>query len=305
MIVDCFTQVWESPQQLGPVGPRAGAGAPGRPNVEVKAGLAHHEAATAPLGATIVVGFQSRYLKAEIPNAAIAAYVRSHRDRLIGFAGIDPSDPKQAIAQMHTARNELNLPGVAIAPAAQDFHPSSSQAMLVYAEAAELGMPVIFHTGILLTARTKLEYAQPVLLDEVARELPQLKIIIAHLGQPWVSETMLLLAKHANVYAELSRVLDDPWQTYQALRSAQHHGVTDRILFGSGFPFSTPAQAIEQLYGVSQLAQGTSLPPVPREVLRSIVERDALGALGLTTAGPMAAPAAAAVALPDDETDDL
>ena len=46
-------------------------------------------------------------------------------------------------------------------------------------------MPVLFHCGLGVCAETKLEYARPVLLDEVARELPDLKIIIAHLGLPW------------------------------------------------------------------------------------------------------------------------
>ncbi|MGB2986644.1 MAG: amidohydrolase family protein, partial [Phycisphaerae bacterium] len=187
MIVDCYTHTWESDDQLGRCG-RLNGGYP--PTTEGAAGsqgagIARHLAATGPVDATIVLGFTSRYLDAGIPNDQVASYVSHHPDRLIGFAGIDPSTPKEAVTELNRARDELAMPGVAVAPAAQDFHPSNSQAMLVYAEAARHGMPILFHTGVYITAATKLEYAKPVLLDEVARELPDLKIVIAHMGYPW------------------------------------------------------------------------------------------------------------------------
>jgi predicted TIM-barrel fold metal-dependent hydrolase len=127
----------------------------------------------------------------------------------------------------------------------------------------------------------KLEYAQPVLLDEVAREFADLKIIIAHLGYPWVSETIVLLAKHANVYSDVSWLLHHPWEAYQALLGAYHHGVMDKLLFGSGFPYTSAANCIETLYSINHMVQGTNLPVIPRDQLRGIVERDALEVLGI------------------------
>ena len=95
-------------------------------------------------------------------------------------------------------------------------------------------------------------------------------------------ETIVLLSKHAHVYAEISGLLYQPWQGYQALLSAYQCGVMDKLLFGSGFP-STPASAcIESLYSINHFCNGTSLPTIPREQLRGIVERDALSLLGIT-----------------------
>ena len=199
----------------------------------------------------------------------------------MGFAGVDPSEPRQAKAEIRRAHEELAMRGVAVAPAAQDFHPSNSQAMLVYAEAAELGLPVLFHTGVRLTAATKLEYAQPVLLDEVARELPDLKMVIAHMGVPWVNETVALLAKHENVFSEVSWLFAQPWHAYQALLSAYQFGVMEKLLFGSGFPHAAASHCIETLYSINHLCHGTNLPTIPREELRGIVERDALALLGI------------------------
>ncbi len=245
-------------------------------------------AAADPVDVTIVVGFTSHYLQAEISNDQIASHVRQHHERLIGFAGIDPGGAKDALAELRRARDELSLPGIAVAPSAQDFHPCDSRAMLVYAEAAKRGMPIIFHSGPYLTSATKLEYAQPVLLDEIARQLPDLKIIIAHMGFPWVSETIMLLAKHRNVFAETSWLLHQPWQAYRALITAYQYGVMDKLLFGSGFPVAAASSCIEALYSINHLVHGTNLPTIPREQLRGIVERDALSLLGIPSPRPRA-----------------
>ena len=304
MIVDCYTHTWESPAQIGgdsrddgrrrPILPELSDGNPGS--------IAKHLAATEPVDATIVVGFKSKYLGAEIPNEHLATYVRSHSDRLIGFAGIDPSEPRDAIREMRHAREDLGMPGIAVAPAAQGFHPSDSQAMRVYTEAAALGMPILFHTGVRITSATMLEYALPVLLDEIARELPDLKIIIAHMGWPWVNETVLLLAKHANVFAEISWLLHEPWQAYQAMLAAYQYGVTDKLFFGSGFPYLSASCGIEALYSVNHLVHGTNLPTIPREQLRGIVERDVLSALGIPKTGEQSAPQTAPEATEDEDS---
>ena len=154
--------------------------------------------------------------------------------------------------------------------------------MAVYAVAEELNMPVLFHPSGQFTEQSKLEYGRPYLLDEVARTFPKLHIVIAQLGQPWVDETICLLGKHEHAYADVSGLLSRSWQAYNALISAYQHGVIDKMLFGSDFPYTNASDCIEALYSINQLAQGTNLPVVPREALRGIVERDALALLGLS-----------------------
>ncbi len=286
MIVDCYTHIWDSPEQLGlcatalqvaPKAPPALGGANGPTN----ASAAYHLVAAKHVDATIVVGFKSQYLKADIPNDTIAAHVNNHPDRLIGFAGIDPTDPVAAIEEMERARSELGLKGISLCPAAQNLHPSNSKTEAVCEQAAKMKMPVIFHTGVHIARQCAIEYAQPVLLDAVAREHRDLKMVIAHMGYPWVQETIVMLAKNENVLADISWLLHRPWEAYQAILAAYQYGVMDKLLFGSGFPHSTPAQSIETLYGINHLCGGTNLPTIPREALRSIVERDALALLGV------------------------
>jgi hypothetical protein len=102
------------------------------------------------------------------------------------------------------------------------------------------------------------------------------------MGQPWIDETICMLGKHPNVYADVSGLLMRPWQAYNVLVRAYEHQVIDKLLFGSDFPHMSVPDCIEALYSVNQIARGTNMPTVPREALRGIVERDTLSLLGLS-----------------------
>ena len=291
MIVDCHTHVWQSPDQLGQLVlgdlPR-----PGRPRSlrlpnerSLPRGIPsadadYHWSQSTAVDKSIVLGFKSRYLRAEIPNRYVADYVNRFPQKLIGFAGIDPTEPN-AVDEIKHAKTDLRLRGITLSPANQDFHPSDTRAMRVYAVAEELGMPILMHPGGAFTEQSKLEYGRPYLLDEVCRTFPRLRVIIAQLGQPWVDETICLLGKHANLFADVSGLLKRPWQAYNALVSAYQYGVIDKLLFGSDFPYTNATECIEALYSLNQIAHGTNLPMVPRESLRGIVERDTLTLIGL------------------------
>ena len=294
MIVDCHTHIWQSPEQLGqldlgnlPRGRARTGSIPGRffPGKSAwrpvpAADPDHHWAQSGAVDKSIVLGFKSRYLRAEIPNRYVAEYVSRFPQKLIGFAGIDPTE-QAAVAEVRIAKNDLRLRGITISPANQDFHPVDTRAMDVYAEAEKLGMPILFHPSGQFTEQSKLEFGRPYLLDDVARTFPNLRIVIAQLGQPWVDETTCMLGKHDHVYADVSGMLGRPWQAYNALVTAHQHGVIDKLLFGSDFPYTSASSCIEALYSINQIAQGTNLPVVPREALRGIVERDTLALLGL------------------------
>ncbi len=284
MIVDCHTHIWESVEQLGRGHGRGHSR--GRADAPARAGIDAHRVATRPVDKVFVLAYRSHYLEADIPNDYVAAYVRQQADRLVGFASVDPTRPQEAIQELKRAREELGMQGLNIWPAAQDFHPAATSAMRLYPEACRLGMPVMFHIDVAVMPASKMEYARPVLIDEVAREFPEMRIIVAQLGYPWTEETIALLGKHSNVFADISGLTKRPWHAYNALLSAYQAGVMDRLLFGSNFPYASPAACIESLYSINQFCHGTNLPTIPREQLRQIVERDALEMLGIESAAP-------------------
>src|SRR5512133_2227399 len=139
MIVDCHTHIWQSPEQLGQAllgepaslvrsASRLGGGSLKLFRSTPAADPDHHWAQNAAVSAAIVLGFKSRYLRAEIPNRFIADYVRRSPDKLIGFAGIDPTE-RTAIDELRSAKVLMGFRGIAISPANQDFHPSDTRAM--------------------------------------------------------------------------------------------------------------------------------------------------------------------------------
>lgn len=272
MIVDCHTQVW-------------GSSTRGIPGVTepldrvVRADISRHLQAVDPVDRAIVLAFKSNYLNAEIPNRYVADYVRRYAPKLIGFAGIDPTEPR-CLDEIARAQEELGLRGITVSPALQDFHPSDTRAMRVYEECLRRGMPILFEQNHRSPA-ARMEFGRPLMLDAIAAEFPDLRIVIAHVGYPWIDETVVLLGKHPHVFADVSGLLHRPWLSYKSLLAAYEYGVMHKLLFGSDFPYRSPAACIESLYSINQLASGTNLVAIPREQLRGIVERDALTLLGI------------------------
>ena len=129
-----------------------------------------------------------------------------------------------------------------------------------------------------------LEFDRPLNWDEVARSIPELSVVLSGIGSPWVEETLLLLQKHPRIFADTAGLVKRPWQLFQALLGASSMGITEKLLFASGWPAETPAKAIETIYSVNGFSHGTQLPSIPRPQLRSIVERDLPTVLGMPIA---------------------
>jgi hypothetical protein len=279
MMIDLHTYVWTTPDQLGrESADRLRRQLSDRWNL-LDASPAAHERAMSCVNAAAVLGFRSDRLGACIPNEYVAEFVAKDPRRRVGIAGIDPM-AADALEHVEQAVN-LGLVGITVSPATQGFHPSHSAAMRVYERSADLGLPLLVTTNHPLSPSTVMEFGRPMHWDEVARSLPTWPIVITGLGYPWIDETLVLLAKHDNLYADVAGVTSRPWQLYNVLLNALSFGVMDKILFGSGFPFESPAKAIETLYMVNSFSHGTQLPSIPRALIRRIVERNSFDCLGI------------------------
>jgi predicted TIM-barrel fold metal-dependent hydrolase len=246
--------------------------------------ISEHFAAAETVGMCIVLATTDG--SSEKINKRLAEYVNKHKEKMVGFAIIEPSKDKVSINNLKPITDKLGLKGVVLYCSACGFHPAHSRAMRLYESAQELGLPVFFHnTAEALGANTVLEYAQPYFLDEVAREFDALKIIIGSMGVPFVEQTLSMVGRHKNVYADLTIQPSNIWQTYNMVMAAHEHGVMDKLLFGSGFPSGNAGQCIETLLGFNMLLADTNLPTVPRGSIRNIIERDTLDLLGIKDKG--------------------
>ena len=213
-------------------------------------------------------------------NQGLADYVAAN-PKAYGFANLNPVEDAVGTKGVKNLTLDRKLCGAVLYCSENQFHPAHSQAMRFYEAAQQLGLIVYFHNCPPYSPDAVLDYAQPWLIDEVARTFPDLKIVIGRIGMPFFRQTQSLLAKHDNVYADLSIQPQRLWQNYNVVVSAYEAGVMDKILFGSGFPFAEPDACIETLLGFNRMLTNTNLPQVPREKLRSIVERDTLTLFGL------------------------
>ena len=214
-------------------------------------------------------------------NEKLAEYVSKHTEKMVGFGLVEPTKDKTSVKNLTTITDKLVLKGAVLHCCSGGFHPADSKAMRFYESATEHGVPVFFHNGEPFGADAILDYAQPFLLDEVAREFRGLKIVVGTMGLPVLEQTLAMIAKHENVYADLTIRPSNIWQVYNIVMSAYERGVMDKLLFGSGFPFGNPSECIEALLGFNKLLADTNLPTVPRGNIQSIIERDSLEVLGI------------------------
>jgi predicted TIM-barrel fold metal-dependent hydrolase len=214
-------------------------------------------------------------------NKRVSEYVGKHKEKMIGFAVVEPPKDKISIKNLVTLTDKLGLKGTVLYCSQCGFHPAHSKAMKFYESAQELELPVFFHNGGALGPQAILDYAQPYLLDEVAREFNALKIVIGTMGSPFVEQTLSMVAKHKNVYADLTIRPGNVWQVYNTVIAAHECGVMDKLLFGSGFPFGKAEECIETLLSFNKLLADTNLPTVPRGNIQNIIERDTLEVLGI------------------------
>jgi hypothetical protein len=201
---------------------------------------------------------------------------------MVGFAAVDPLNDAIGPKAIKSMVEKGGHSGFVLYCTAKGFHPANSKAMRFYETAVELGMPVFFHNCGHMGPESVLEYAQPFMIDEVARAFGELKIVIGSMGTPFVEQCLAVARKHKNVYADLTITPARAWQVYNVVTSAYEQGLMDKLLFGSGYPNGKAGECMEALLGFNKLIGEGTLPVVPRGAIRNVIERDSLEVLGIS-----------------------
>lgn len=213
-------------------------------------------------------------------NDRTAEFVAHAPDKLIGFLSVHPDEPG-CLEELERCVGDLGFKGVKLGPNYQRFDPLGESARAVYRRAEELGLPVLFHQGTSPIRTAPIRYAHPLVMDEIAIEFPELRIVMAHMGHPWQADTITVIRKHPHVYADISGMFYRPWSFYNALQLATEWNVLHKLLLGSDYPITTPQETIDALRSVNDVVKGSGLPPVPEDALEAIIHRNSLELLGL------------------------
>lgn len=279
MIVDCHTHVGEYPAHIED---RFLAQARAAWGDELELGITrdeHRREALRDADAAVVLAFNAPASGYVVPNEYVAEYVATDRARLFGFGSVDPHDPA-AIAELERFA-ELGLVGCKMAPIYQDIDPRDERFMAICGACERLRLPMLIHQGTTFATAGSLMVARPVLLDDVCRAFPELRVVIAHVGHPWVDEAVAVVRRHRHCYADVSALASRPWQLYQALLCAVEYRVEHKLLFGTDFPFFTVEETIRTLRAATGWSYGPGMPMVEESVVEQIIQRPTLELLGI------------------------
>lgn len=159
-------------------------------------------------------------------------------DRFYGYANINPLLPDAEEQAYHIIR-KLGFHGYKLYPVLNNFYTYSEEAYKIYRIADELGVPVLHHFGISIGASVDLRYGNPLDLQPAARDFPEVKFGIAHLGAGMFRETLLLFYQTDNVYVDTSgsnvwmRYIPYPSDLEEVMKRALEAGGPKRIVFGT------------------------------------------------------------------------
>jgi Predicted metal-dependent hydrolase of the TIM-barrel fold len=235
--------------------------------------------------ASIVFGIQADASGIDVPNDEVANFVREVGGRTVGFMSVDPTR-HGVLDEIERSHQDLGLQGIKLGPIYQGTSPLDPHVLRVFARAERLGLPIMIHQGAVFANAGRLADALPILMDDIAIAFPSLRIVIAHVGHPWVHQTVTVMRRHPHVFADVSALPSRPTMLATALTAAKEYGVLDKILFGSDSPMVGTAQAIESLGDVVAATQRFGLTPIDDEELEQILHRPSFDLLGIDVPSP-------------------
>ena len=174
-------------------------------------------------------------------NEEVAEACARHSDILIPFASIDPARGRMGAREARRLIADHGIRGFKFHPTMQGFYPNDRTAYPLYEAIAESGLPALFHTGQTGVGAgmrggngMRLKYSNPMHLDDVAVDFPDMPIVLAHPSFPWQDEALAVATHKPNVWIDLSG-----WRPKYFPPILVRYADTllrDRVLFGSDWP---------------------------------------------------------------------
>lgn len=195
------------------------------------------------------VDMELKTAQEKVPNAEILQAARENPDVLIPFASVHPARGAMGVKEAKRLISE-GIRGFKFHPNLQDFFPNDRMAYPLYEVIAEAGLPALFHTGhsgmgtgMPGGGGIHLKYSNPMYVDDVAVDFPDMPIILAHPSFPWQDEALSVCLHKPNVYIDLSG-----WSPKYFPPNLVQYANTllkRKMLFGSDYPVIKPEKWLE------------------------------------------------------------
>jgi len=210
-----------------------------------------------------------------VPNDDVLAAAAAHPDVFVPFASVDPMRGPWALAEAQRLIAS-GARGFKLHPPLQQFEPNDPRAYPFYEVIEAARLPVLFHTGhsgigtgMRGGGGVRLKYGNPMLIDDVAVDFPDLPIVMAHPSFPWQDEAISVCLHKPQVYIDLSG-----WSPKYFSPSLVRYADTqlrEKVLFGSDYPMIAPDRWLSDFASL----------PIRDEVRPLILKENAARLLGL------------------------
>jgi len=203
-----------------------------------------------------------------MPPEVVAEAVKKYPDRFFGMIGIDPFQGMDGVRAMEHAVKELGFIGAHLYPHWYNLAPNAAQYYPFYAKCIELDIPIQMQVGQSLIYSKEYRcrsVGRPIYLDDIACDLPELKLIGSHVGIPWHDEMIAMAWKHENVYIATDAHSPKYWPD-SVWKYINSYG-QNKVIFGSDFPVLRFGRTVEEIddFGLK--------PAVRRKFMRNNVIR--------------------------------
>ena len=187
-----------------------------------------------------------------LSNEELLRLIEPHKQlHLVGKVPLSACQNAAFLTQVRKHVEKGNMVGIKLYPGYELFYPNDQRYNNVYNICQEFDIPVMFHSGDVMYGGS-LKHAQPLYIDEVASSRPKLKIIVCHMGNPWILDTAALTSKNENVYADMAGLFYkrlDPGMKMFLERKIEEfvhwnaHG--EKLIFGTDWPITDVGDTIK------------------------------------------------------------
>jgi len=190
--------------------------------------------------------YRRRAIAVDIEHEHIAELAREAPGRVVGLAGLDPTSGMDGVRAFERAVRDYGFVGAHIHPYGFGIPINGREWWPFYSKAAELGVPVVLQTGHSAEFMPS-ECGRPIHLDAVAIWFPELKLVGAHTGWPWVEELIAMAWKHPNVYIATSGHAPKYWdEKLIRFLNSRNRGI-GKVMWGTDYPLILHRESLEQI----------------------------------------------------------
>jgi predicted TIM-barrel fold metal-dependent hydrolase len=271
---DCHVNIWTDEQVLPLYNQQLGRVRQGEMAPQADADTLYREMANVKKA----IVFALRYgdsLGIEGDDETTAAAVAKYPEKFVGFAYVDPRRP-DCMEMLRHGIEDLGLRGAKFGPIYNGVALSDPRMTPVLEYLQKHNLPLTMHMGTTFVRNAPVELGRAIHVEPVAMQYPDLVMVMAHMGHPWYEECVVVARKQPNVYCEVSALSYRPWQYYNILMCAQEYKITDKVFFGTDFPFSRVDESVEGLLHINDQLAGTKLPRVSDETIERILTSNPL-----------------------------